>query len=150
MSTRAQAVILPDLEEAVEHPVEVGWKIYPFPPVFWRRAAVQRSAPELIYYGPLPQSRTALAQLVGMRRPAYIYVIQDDEGDVLYVGKSVNPESRLTTHRRTKEWWPETGMLTLLAVWAEDRSAADALAFLIEAIAIRDAGPKFNIAGVVR
>jgi hypothetical protein len=61
---KAQAVILPDLDEAVEHPVEVGWKIYPFPPVFWRRLTVQALQPNLAYFGPLPQTSSAVQQIV--------------------------------------------------------------------------------------
>ena len=58
--TASAGVILPDLDETTEHPIEVGWRVYPFPPVFWRRTEVQALNPELIYYGPLPQTRAAL------------------------------------------------------------------------------------------
>ena len=148
--TASVGVILPDLDETTEHPIEVGWRVYPFPPVFWRRTEVQALNPELIYYGPLPQTRAALRQVVGLYpSPAYVYVIQTFDGDVLYVGKTVEPQTRLTEHRRQKDWWPIDGRLTLLGVYAEDRAKADRVGFDLEAIAIRDLGPIHNIAGVV-
>lgn len=79
-----------------------------------------------------------------------MYVIQDHEGDALYVGKTVNPVGRLASHRAKKAWWPDSGLLTLLGVEAGDRVEADGVSLRLEALAIRDCRPRHNIAGVRR
>ena len=128
---------------------EVGWKIYPFPPAFWRRVTVQAIAPQLSYYGPLPQTHCFAQEIVSARMAAaYVYVIQDVEGGVLYVGKTINPVGRLASHRAKKLWWPQPGQLTLLEIEADCRAEADGVALRLEAITIKELRPLHNISGV--
>lgn len=128
---------------------DVGWMVPPFSPSFWLRAAVRELNPHLAFYGPLPQTRWQLSLIDQTALlPAYVYAIQDFEGEVLYVGKTVNPAGRLGSHRARKPWWPSVGILTLLGVEADDRGSADARAFRLEREAIQDLGPLNNIVGV--
>lgn len=127
------------------------WLVYPFEATFWNRGSVRLLDPSVVYLGPLPQFPSATQAIVeSATHPGYVYVIQDAEGSVLYVGKTINPVGRLASHRAKKHWWPMRGRLTLLGVEAPGRAEAHARAYKLEAIAIRDLEPIHNIAGVVR
>jgi hypothetical protein len=143
------SIILPPDPSAQDDPID--WLVYPFEATFWHRITVRALAPHVVYLGPLPQRASATQEVVeSAAYPGYVYVIQDGEGDVLYVGKTVNPVGRLASHRAKKSWWPTPGRLTLLGVDAPDRASADAYALNLESIANRDLDPVHNIAGVRR
>jgi hypothetical protein len=125
--------------------------LHPFPPTFWRRVSVQALGPLVVYVGPLPQRDSEVLKIHETVAPTvgFVYVICDAAFDVLYVGKTINPTGRLSSHRHSKDWWPrEGGNLTLLAVPGSDRPATDRAAFHLERLAIRDLHPVHNIAGV--
>lgn len=127
------------------------WLVYPFEAGFWNRGSVRLLDPAVVYLGPLTQVPSATQAVVeSAPYPGYVYVIQDAEGSVLYVGKTINPVGRLASHRATKRWWPTPGRLTLLGVEAPGRPEAHARAYELEAIAIRDLEPIHNIAGRAR
>lgn len=129
----------------------VGWMLHPFPPIFWRRVSVQALAPLVAYVGPLPQRDAEVLKIHQRVTPtiAFVYVICDAAFDVLYVGKTINPTGRLSSHRHKKPWWPDDGNLSLLAVEGATRREAEAAALHIESLAIRDLHPRHNIAGVI-
>ena len=130
----------------------VGWMLHPFPPAYFRRVSVQALAPIVAYVGPLPQRDSELLRIHGRTVPtvAFVYVICDSAYNTLYVGKTVNPTGRLSSHRHQKPWWPEVGHLVMLAVEGEDRGDAEGAALYLETLAIRDLRPIYNIVGVVR
>lgn len=50
-----------------------------------------------------------------------LYRIYDDDGDLLYVGASINPGRRIRGHAQTQPWWDEASKITLerLGSWEE-------------------------------
>jgi predicted GIY-YIG superfamily endonuclease len=123
--------------------------IWPIPDHFWQRRGVIAIVPTVWYMGPMPVTDgDALRITGGSPYDAYVYIIADDLGTVLYVGKTVNLCGRFSSHRHYKEWWQTSGRLVLLAIGGEDRAEAERAALYIELLAIRDCKPIHNIAGV--
>ena len=74
-----------------------------------------------------------------MNHRTCVYRAYDVDGNLLYVGISMNLPARLECHRR-KAWWPEVDEITVQ--WHDGREPAKAA----ERAAIRDEGPLYNIA----
>lgn len=130
----------------------VGWMLVPIPPSFFRRVSVQALRPIVAYVGPLPQRDADVLRIHGgvADTVGYVYVICDDSTlEVLYVGKTINPTGRLSSHRHGKPWWPDKGHLILLALSGDHRRDTDAAALYLERLAIRELRPTHNIAGVI-
>lgn len=72
------------------------------------------------------------------RLPAAVYRLFNEHGVLLYIGASYDPDMRIKRHR-AKAWGPE--IATTKTVWYTARDAA----FNVEADAIRDEGPLYNI-----
>lgn len=70
--------------------------------------------------------------------PTCVYRAYDKDGALLYVGISMNLESRLTKHR-SSAWWPLTDEITIK--WYGGREEAKAA----EREAIRTEAPRFNL-----
>jgi hypothetical protein len=124
--------------------------IYPFPDDFWERRTVRMIEPTPAYVGPMPRGDQDMFAIVrGASARAYVYVVMSDLLEVLYVGKSVNPVGRFSSHRCHKWWWPTSGRLVLLGVDGVDRRHAEAAALHLERLAIRSLNPLYNVAGVL-
>jgi excinuclease UvrABC nuclease subunit len=74
-----------------------------------------------------------------VNRPTCVYRAYDEDGELLYVGISMNLEGRLAKHRVTT-WWPEVDEITVK--WFSGREAAKAA----ERAAIRNENPRYNVA----
>ena len=63
----------------------------------------------------------------------HVYVLRDEQDQALYVGQSRTPRTRLRTHWRTQEWWPDVAAIELHRVDDElsarllERAMADQL-----------------------
>lgn len=68
-----------------------------------------------------------------------VYRVYDIHGQLLYVGASVNVFTRLRAHRQYAEWWPLAHEATVTRY--ENRR----MARHVEAIAIREERPQFNV-----
>lgn len=71
--------------------------------------------------------------------PTDVYRVRDVNGDLLYVGISVNFFSRAKEHRTYSSWWPLACDGTL-ETYSTRRDAE-----IVEARAIRDESPRFNV-----
>lgn len=69
--------------------------------------------------------------------PHFLYRLLDSAGDLLYVGCTVDPERRLTEHRR-KSWGSE------IAAWQVDEFRDAHSAFAAERDAIATESPRYN------
>lgn len=57
---------------------------------------------------------TELAEVCDLRPTQNVlYRMFDTNGDLLYVGITMDVESRFRDHRREKQWWPEVRTITL-------------------------------------
>lgn len=75
-----------------------------------------------------------------VNRPTCVYRIYDGpEGDLLYVGLSMNIDGRIAKHR-SSGWWPEHADIAVQ--WFDGREAAKSA----ERRAIVEEGPIYNIA----
>lgn len=68
-----------------------------------------------------------------------LYRFYSDTGQLLYVGRTINPGQRFTDHARTKTWWPEVRGITV-----QDYPDADTLA-AAERRAIDVEQPAYNL-----
>jgi len=68
-----------------------------------------------------------------------VYVLKNEHGVILYIGKSKDPRSRLRTHHRQKPEW---------TCWETFFFGSEEEALKYESAAIKQYRPKFNIAGV--
>lgn len=82
----------------------------------------------------------ARSRLAKPDRACAVYRLYNEGGDLLYVGKSINPESRLRQHER-RIWWKD--VTQIVHQWFD--SEADALR--AEDAAIRDENPLYNRIG---
>lgn len=72
-------------------------------------------------------------------RPHCVYRCFGHKGELIYIGCSVNPDSRLEQHRRHREWWPDVVFVT--RVWYPDHASG----FAAERKAIDTEGARENI-----
>jgi len=70
--------------------------------------------------------------------PTALYRAFADDGALLYIGVSADPEVRYTQHAGDKPWWPEVAAKT--TEWFETR----ALALAAETAAIKTELPRYN------
>lgn len=90
--------------------------------------------------------RMAVASFERVRRPkqSEVYLVYDEVGLLIYVGRTSQWATRKRFHMSQAAWWP-------LAVRIEHRyfpTFGDAM--VAEAILIRDHRPRFNADGVTR
>lgn len=78
-------------------------------------------------YHPLADNRT------------YVYRIFDTDGQLIYVGATANPESRILAHKHTSWWYPQLGRIKI-KVYPTRTAATDA-----EKAAIRTEFPRWNV-----
>lgn len=69
-----------------------------------------------------------------------LYRMFSDDGELLYVGATVNPALRMRAHAQVRDWWEEVGTITL----ERGFSTLEALA-AAELKAIKTEGPKYNL-----
>jgi DNA-binding NarL/FixJ family response regulator len=74
-----------------------------------------------------------------MSLPTVLYRCHDVEGDLLYVGVSMAPGQRISSHEREQGWW---GLVATITV--EEHATRDA-ALAAEAEAIRRQRPRYNV-----
>ncbi|AXH89385.1 GIY-YIG nuclease family protein [Micromonospora aurantiaca] len=74
--------------------------------------------------------------------PTALYRLRDSAGQLLYVGISSSPASRLGAHRREKAWWPEVDPARTSYEWLPNRPAAARA----EVAAIASEAPRYNVA----
>lgn len=73
-----------------------------------------------------------------------LYRAYDADGDLLYVGQSVNPEARMKHHEALSSWWPEAQRIVICkSGFTDERAARRAEAFAWEA-------PRENVRGAIR
>lgn len=72
-------------------------------------------------------------------RPCAVYRLYDTNDTLLYVGKSLNAEARITEHRRSKSWASQIERVEI-EEWPSEEAALDA-----EAMAIQQESPVYNI-----
>ena len=73
-------------------------------------------------------------------RPHSVYRCWSEDGDLLYVGCSVNVRARLAAHRRGAPWWPQVAKVTTV-------DYVDGFGgFWAEKAAIQSERPRFNVA----
>lgn len=70
---------------------------------------------------------------------AYLYRHYNEEGTLLYVGKTITPGKRQSAHRRTSDWWEEVRMITI-----EPRHGTEPDILLAETDAITTERPLYN------
>jgi predicted GIY-YIG superfamily endonuclease len=70
-----------------------------------------------------------------------LYRLYNDEGDLLYVGISLNAAKRVAEHRRDKNWWPEVSVIKIQRILHTDRAGA----LFAEKEVIRAENPKYNV-----
>lgn len=75
-------------------------------------------------------------------RRAAVYRLYDATGALLYIGSTVNPSQRWSSHKGTKDWWPAVATYTL-TWWSTAERAYDE-----EYKAIRAEQPPHNQLGV--
>lgn len=71
--------------------------------------------------------------------PCDVYRVYDRDGALLYVGATVNVFKRMREHKRYARWWPLADEASVTTY--EDRT----MARHVEAVAIRDERPRFNV-----
>lgn len=74
-------------------------------------------------------------------RPAYVYRCHAADGQLLYVGCTVAPLTRLQSHKATTWWWPQ------VENWRLTVFPTKAYALRREAHAIRTEAPRWNVRG---
>jgi hypothetical protein len=105
---------------------------------------------EVVYDGPLPVSSAACLDLApGGHRQAFVYLLFNESGDLLYVGRARVPANRFDHHRRHKEWWPDVARLVLSRVEGDSYHDAHSMVSRLEARLIRELDPIHNIVGKV-
>lgn len=67
-----------------------------------------------------------------------LYHLYNADGQLLYVGITVNPKARWRAHAKDKYWWPEVARKTI--EWFETRKSAER----VEKIEVEEEGPKYN------
>lgn len=72
-------------------------------------------------------------------QPHALYRFFDSEGQLLYVGLTMNPGARWKVHSREKSWWTDVRTVTL--EWFPDREAVE----VAERAAIATEGPLYNV-----
>lgn len=70
-----------------------------------------------------------------------LYRILNGDGELLYVGATVNPAQRFVTHSATQPWWGEAAQITV-----DHYETREALAEA-EAAAIQSESPRYNKLG---
>ena len=131
----------------------MDYEPWPLPASFWEHRALRAIAPE-VWSGPLPADGAGF-EVLAPRDPwsavparAYVYILGGmGQLDILYVGKTVDLPTRMSSHRCSTPWWSPSGHLTLLTVWGEDRPVAEAAALHLEAVAIHHLRPIWNVVG---
>jgi len=68
-----------------------------------------------------------------------LYRFFDDQGDLLYVGITMNPSARWPQHKRDKHWWHQVENITL-EVFGSRKEVLDA-----ETEAIKTEHPRYNV-----
>ena len=102
-----------------------------------------------VYKGPFPATTDGYYSLVQpARRRCFVYVLFDDAGEVVYVGKSFRPGNRFDRHRR-KPWWDAVATIAILQIDGPDRYLVERAAFAAELDAIHTLHPRHNIVGVL-
>lgn len=71
--------------------------------------------------------------------PHWTYVFSSSQGQILYVGVTVNLKDRIGAHRSTKKWWPEVA--TIVTHQHSDMTTANE----VEKYLIRLLRPEYNI-----
>ena len=71
-------------------------------------------------------------------KPTALYRLYAEDGTLLYIGISHQPEARFGQHSDSKEWWPQ--VVRREVEWFADRPAAAAA----EVVAIRTEDPEHN------
>lgn len=116
-------------------------------PDFWP-LSIQAINPTIAYEGTFPErSRDYYALVPAASNLAYVYVLLDDAGDPVYIGRSHRPGNRFDKHRR-KPWWPAVKSLSLLRVQGDSRGDTHAAVSYLERYLIKTYRPTYNIAGV--
>lgn len=72
-------------------------------------------------------------------KPGCVYRIYDADDNLLYVGCSIGLPSRISSHERFQEWWPEVARITVEHY--EDRATA----LDHELLAIQTEHPQHNV-----
>lgn len=75
--------------------------------------------------------------------PHAVYRVFNPQGELLYIGLSVNPPHRFKAHRRHSAWWAQADLTRTTMVWYDTRP--EAARAELEAIAREK--PRFNIVG---
>jgi hypothetical protein len=70
-----------------------------------------------------------------------LYRLFDQQGVLLYIGITVNPDARFKQHATAKPWWPDVDHSRTLLTWYNTRDEAGTA----ELAAIRDQNPQHNI-----
>lgn len=73
-------------------------------------------------------------------QPTALYRFYDQQGELLYVGITLDPGTRWQAHAREKGWWRQVATVTV--TWLDDRAAA----LEAERVAILAEAPRHNIA----
>lgn len=76
-----------------------------------------------------------------MSAPCYLYRLYNRADQLLYVGITNDPQRRLREHSRTKPWWPQVDLRTVLIYQYDCREDACDL----EALAIETERPLYNV-----
>lgn len=76
--------------------------------------------------------------------PAAVYRFYAEDGRPLYIGMTVNPELRFSSHRHAAAWWRLVDMERTNITWFDTRAEAAAAEFS----AIEAEKPEFNIVGI--
>ncbi|MEV4521496.1 GIY-YIG nuclease family protein [Micromonospora tulbaghiae] len=71
-----------------------------------------------------------------------LYRLRNRDGQLLYVGITSSPGSRMSAHRREKPWWPEVDPARTTYQWLPNRPAAERA----EVAAIAQEAPRYNLA----
>lgn len=70
--------------------------------------------------------------------PSWVYVLFDIDGVCLYVGTTLTPDKRISSHRKEKWWWPSVHF----QVW--EQYASRRQSHLAEAMTIDQMSPCYN------
>ncbi|MDG4798995.1 GIY-YIG nuclease family protein [Micromonospora sp. WMMD980] len=74
--------------------------------------------------------------------PTALYRLRDSDGQLLYVGITSTPASRMGAHRREKPWWSEVDPARTTYDWLPDRPTAERA----EVATIAQESPRYNVA----
>ena len=95
------------------------------------------------YLGPAPRARRVsdrgAIRYHGSTDPSAVYRIYNEAGDLLYVGMSYEPATRVSVQRREKPWGHEIAHYE--AEWHANRAAAQRA----EERAIKELQPRYNV-----